>query len=132
MLSAASYGKLKMLRLTLPFPPSINHYWKHKVVGRRAQVYLSKQGIDFKVMVNSAVLQSTPMQQFTGRVGVSIVLNPPTLRKFDIDNRIKAALDALTGAGVWIDDEQVDELTVVRGDKVPGGSMTIRIEEINK
>ncbi len=36
------------------------------------------------------------------------------------------------GAGVWIDDEQVDELTVVRGDKVTGGSMTIRIEEINK
>jgi len=123
---------LKIIRLTLPFPPSINHYWKHRVVGRRAQVYLSKQGVDFKAAVNAVVLQSTPMQQFTGRVGVSIVLNPPTLRKFDIDNRIKSALDALTGAGVWIDDEQVDELTVVRGDKVPGGSMTIRIKEINK
>lgn len=118
--------------LVLPWPPSINHYWKHRVIGRRAHVYLSKEGVAFKSLVNAAVLQARPIKQFTGRIGVSIVLNPPTLRKFDIDNRVKATLDALTGAGIWVDDEQVDDLHIVRGDKIKGGQMTIKIKEINQ
>jgi crossover junction endodeoxyribonuclease RusA len=47
-----------------------------------------------------------------------------------LDNVLKAANDALTHAGVWLDDEQIDELTVIRREKVKGGKMIVEINEI--
>jgi crossover junction endodeoxyribonuclease RusA len=45
----------------------------------------------------------------------------------DIDNRVKAALDALTHAGVYDDDSQIDELFVARGDIVKGGRCQVMV-----
>jgi len=53
------------------------------------------------------------------------------LRAFDIDNRAKALLDALEYAGLMTDDEQVDQLTLIRGEKIPGGLVIVEIEVLN-
>jgi crossover junction endodeoxyribonuclease RusA len=45
----------------------------------------------------------------------------------DIDNRVKAALDALTHAGVYDDDSQIDELLVCRGEIVKGGRLGVMV-----
>lgn len=63
---------------------------------------------------------------------VDMALYAPTLRKYDIDNRVKSVLDALTHAGVWMDDEQVDRLSVIRCEKTPGGRVLIEIKEITE
>lgn len=51
----------------------------------------------------------------TGRLKVTFVLVPPTAHRRDLDNHLKAAQDALTHAGFWRDDGQVDDLRIVRG-----------------
>lgn len=121
----------RMLELVLPWPPSINHYWKHRVIGKRAQVYLSAEGVAFKKAVIDAVFVTAKKENvFDGRLSVELLLHPPTLRKYDIDNRIKSTLDAITNAGIWIDDEQIDQLKVTRGEKVKGGEVIILIMDI--
>ena len=60
-----------------------------------------------------------------------MVLFPRDKRKIDIDNRIKCVLDALQDAGVFNDDFQVDELTIVRGKTIKGGGIRVIIEEIH-
>ena len=46
-----------------------------------------------------------------------------------MDNHIKALLDALTKAGVWMDDSQIKEAHLYWGEKVKHGSVIIEIWE---
>ncbi|EHQ4893518.1 TPA: hypothetical protein ACHKYA_RS26550, partial [Escherichia coli] len=43
---------------------------------------------------------------------------------------LKAPLDVLTHAGLLIDDEQFDEINIVRGQLVPGERLGIKITEL--
>jgi crossover junction endodeoxyribonuclease RusA len=51
---------------------------------------------------------------FPGQVSVTIDAYPPDRRRRDLDNVLKAALDALTHCGIWADDSQVAELRIRR------------------
>ena len=101
-----------MIELTLPFPPSINHYWKHRNIG--SSVYISAEGIKYRQIVEIEARKYESLG--AARVSVYMVLYAPNKRKFDIDNRVKGLFDALTHARLWDDDEQVDELIIRRGD----------------
>jgi crossover junction endodeoxyribonuclease RusA len=115
--------------LSIPFPPSINHYWKHRVIGRHASVYLSAEALKFRADIKH-ILDDENKTKFTDRVNVSITLHAPNKRKYDIDNRIKSVFDALTHAGLWGDDEQVDSLTVTRGIIIEDGLTIVDIKKI--
>lgn len=121
-----------MIELTLPFAPSVNHYWKHCVVNRRPKVYLSDAANRYKTDVARIVLLSGIKQQLVGRLSVVIYAHMPDKRKRDIDNLSKGILDSLTGAGVWADDEQIDELKIVRCGKWPGGKIRVHIMELSR
>jgi len=54
----------------------------------------------------------------------------PDRRKRDIDNTLKALLDALTHAGVWLDDSQVVDLRI-RKSPTLGGFVSVIIEELS-
>lgn len=69
---------------------------------------------------------------YTKEVAVTITLHAPDKRIRDIDNYIKATLDALTHAGVWKDDSQVARLTVIRGKVVKGGLMKVDISPLDQ
>jgi crossover junction endodeoxyribonuclease RusA len=59
-------------------------------------------------------------------------LIPPNLRKYDIDNRCKALNDALTHAGIWNDDEQIDRLHIYkRMPPIKGGMVILVIKELD-
>jgi len=95
--------------LELPFPPSVNTYYRR---GPHS-TYLSPKGREYKQAVAEIVAaEGVPIR--TGRLYVAIALSSPTKRAFDIDNRIKSVLDAMQDAGVFADDEQIDEINVVR------------------
>ena len=66
-------------------------------------------------------------RQLAGRLAVSMVACPPDRRARDLDNVLKATLDALTHAGVWLDDSQIDLLSVERAQVVKGGELRVTI-----
>lgn len=115
-----------MIDLTLPFPPSVNTVWRR--VGSRT--LLSKRGREYRQEVASAVADQWQGEPLMGRVAVEIEVWPPDRRKRDIDNSLKAALDAITHAGVWGDDEQIDRILLSRGPVVSGGQCYVSIEEL--
>ena len=56
---------------------------------------------------------------------VDLVVWAPNRRRFDIDNRIKPALDMLTHADVWEDDSAVSEVHAVRRPAIVKGGWTV-------
>ena len=108
-----------MIKLTLPWPVSINAYWKSRVINVKgaamATTYVTAAGVKFQNDVMAAVIeqlgQHSPLQ---GRLCVSMLFHGPSARKYDISNFVKTTEDALTKAGVWVDDEQVDALFLFR------------------
>lgn len=91
---------------TLPWPPSMNRYWR-SVSGR---VLISAEGRKYRDAVAVAALGG---HRF-GRSPIAVQIDAwlPDLRRRDVDNLLKAPLDALTRCGVWNDDEQVQELGI--------------------
>jgi crossover junction endodeoxyribonuclease RusA len=116
-----------MLVLTLPFPPSINTYWRTW----NGRTLLSKEGRLFKKAVADYVIEYRVPKLGDSKLRISMVLFPRDKRKIDIDNRIKSVLDALGDAGVFTDDFQVDELSIVRGVTIKGGAIRVIIEQIH-
>ena len=111
-----------MIQLTLPFPPSINTYWRR--AGNR--IYLSERGREFRKRVCDIValqkVETTyqPLQ-------LNIDLYPRSRRKFDTDNFLKATLDALEHAGVYENDSQVKRIEAEKHEPVAGGRTEVRI-----
>ncbi|ASX26713.1 RusA family crossover junction endodeoxyribonuclease [Candidatus Williamhamiltonella defendens] len=95
------------MRIELPFPPSVNHYW----VRTARRVYLSEAAKRFKRLTAAAVAevqrQYGHRRSFPGDVSVALTLYLPDKRVRDVDNYPKGVLDALTSAGIWADDAQV-------------------------
>ncbi|MCO8122541.1 RusA family crossover junction endodeoxyribonuclease [Stieleria sp. TO1_6] len=96
-----------MLKLKLPYPPSINHYWRH--VGPR--VLISRKGRDYRTAVG-AYLKNKNVEPLEGPLVVDIELHLPDRRKRDIDNVLKAVLDALQWGGAFLDDSQIVRLAI--------------------
>lgn len=61
------------------------------------------------------------------RLGIRVVYFPADKRRTDLDNRLKGLLDALQHAGLYDDDEQIDQLTIIRGQVQKNGACSIRI-----
>jgi len=99
--------------LTIPFPPTLNHN-----IGRNGGRYYKTDDYKrFQSQVGLLWLKALPpLWSQTARYAVAIELIYDTKRRYDIDNRVKPILDALTQAGVWKDDVQVDMIVVFRGE----------------
>lgn len=107
---------------TLPYPPSANHY----LARTRRGVRTTEQTQRFKQEC-ARRLRGTPHERFCGPVRVEVLANPPDHARRDLDNMLKVTLDAMTAAGVWKDDSQIDMLTIQRGPMVPGGVLFVRV-----
>ena len=99
--------------LTIPFPPTLNHN-----IGRNGGRYYKDDDYKrFQTSVGWLWLKAVPpLWSQTARYAVAIELIYDSNRRYDVDNRVKPILDALTKAGAWKDDVQVDEILVVRGE----------------
>lgn len=102
--------------IELPFPPSVNHYWRSCVIKGRVSTYISKAGKEYRTAVKVAVLQRWPKltQPLQMRLCVEITVVQPDRRKRDLDNLGKGLLDGLKHAGVYEDDSLIDQLTYIR------------------
>ena len=98
-----------MPRLELPFPPSVNHYWRR--VGNKTLI--SKAGRQFREWVE-AMARHQGWNSLAGPLGISIEATPPDERGRDLDNLLKAPLDAMQHAGLYQDDNQLEEIHIYR------------------
>jgi crossover junction endodeoxyribonuclease RusA len=119
-----------MIELRLGWPPSVNRIWRNVVIGRSARTLLSADGRAYFAREAMAVLAQRKGRRIDGRASVEIVLHAPTRAQVDIDNRVKALLDACTQGGLWEDDSQVDVLLVRRAEVLRGGAAIVRASEI--
>ena len=117
------------MRIILPWPPSVNHAFA--TVGRRR--VLSQKGRDYRDSVAKRVLMDRWQNAFGlhDEITVKIVAYPPDKRRRDLDNSMKAVLDALQTAGVYPDDSQIVSLSIIR-DAIdyPFGSIEVELTAV--
>lgn len=110
--------------IVLPWPPSNNTYYA-VVRGRKV---LSAKGRQYREAVAQQARDEL-WPAYAQSVAVEIEAWMPDRRRRDLDNILKAALDALTHAQVWIDDSQVDDLRIYRAPQL-GGMLKVTIKEL--
>lgn len=124
-----------MIELTLPFPPSVNQYYRHIVLRGQPRTLISQDGRTYQSQVSTAwkklqAVQRCPFQPLECRLVVTVNVYSPDRRKRDLDNLGKSLLDAMTKARIWVDDSQIDRLSFERREVVSGGYVRVEISEI--
>ena len=120
-------SEAKRVVLTLPYPPTVNHYWG---TGRKGNRYLLPAAKEFRADVWA---RTRSCAQFgDARLSVSIWATMPDLRKRDLDNIEKAIFDSLQHAGVYEEDSQIDKKRSERCGVEKPGRIVIEILEIVK
>ncbi|EER7416316.1 RusA family crossover junction endodeoxyribonuclease [Escherichia coli] len=131
------------MKLILPFPPSVNTYWRHpnkgafagkSLISAAGRKFQSAAGRKFQSAACAAIVEQLRRlpKPTSAPASVEIVLFPPDNRIRDLDNYNKALFDALTHAGVWEDDRQVKRMLVEWGPVIPKGKVEITISKYEK
>jgi len=98
-----------MIRLILPWPPSVNHYWRFG----KGRFFISNEGKRYKMIVAGTMIQGG-VKPFEGPVAVTIDAHPPDRRVRDLDNLQKSLLDSCVTrhglAGLYNNDSQIKRL----------------------
>ncbi|MDU6686681.1 MAG: RusA family crossover junction endodeoxyribonuclease [Enterobacteriaceae bacterium] len=118
------------MKLTLPFPPSVNTYWRAPNKGLlKGRHMISEAGRRFQSNACAKIIEQLRRlpKPSSSLCAVEILLYPPDNRRRDIDNYTKGLFDALTHAGVWEDDSQVKRMLVEWGPVIPKGKVEITI-----
>ena len=95
--------------LHLPYPPSMNHYWRSVSIKGRYAVLISRDGRKYREHIDALVKVAVPI---TVPLSVHILVARPDRRRRDLDNLLKPLLDALAHAGVYDDDSQIEDLRI--------------------
>jgi len=114
-----------MIEITLPWPPSVNTYWRN-FDGR---MIISARGREYRETVGDQMTLQKMVKHFKGQLKVEIEAFRPDKRRRDLDNLLKATLDGLAHAGVYEDDSQIVDLRIYWAKDI-GGMLKIKIEEI--
>ncbi|MBN2583678.1 MAG: RusA family crossover junction endodeoxyribonuclease [Planctomycetes bacterium] len=114
--------------LNLPYPPSINHYWRR--VGPRTLI--SREGRTFRTNVCALLGGGGPRKPPAGgRIALCMDAFPPDRRRRDLDNIQKPVLDALEHAGVYEDDSLIDLLITRRRIALaPSGKLAVTVHRL--
>ncbi|HEM8686254.1 TPA: RusA family crossover junction endodeoxyribonuclease [Citrobacter koseri] len=118
------------MKLVLPFPPSVNTYWRSPNSGPlKGRHLISAKGRAYQSAACAAIIEQLRRlpKPSSSPASVEILLYPPDSRRRDIDNYNKALFDALTHAGIWEDDSQVKRMFVEWAPQVADGKVEITI-----
>jgi crossover junction endodeoxyribonuclease RusA len=110
------------VRLTLPYPPSANRYWR---VDKRGFAYVSTEARAYKNRIRLLAMAER-LRPLAGPVSLSLGVYRPQ-KSGDLSNRIKVLEDALSGVA-FEDDDQVVELHALRMDDKTNPRVEVTIE----
>lgn len=135
------------IKLILPYPPSVNHYWgsrafRNKKTKRLSVMkYLSKRAKQFREDTQGCVYEQIGVApRLRSRLAVSVLeyYGPPAGSDRthdvaqDIDNCLKPLFDALEWAKVYQNDSQIDELYVAKKRRAAVGRVEVTIKVIGE
>lgn len=120
------------LSFSLPWPPSVNHYWRSPNKGPLAGRHLlSAEGRAYRQAVALASVEMrAPRPRWAAPVRVDLLLEPPDRRRRDLDNYLKPVLDALVGIGMLEDDRWIRELFVAWRAPAPVGRVMVTLKRL--
>lgn len=120
------------MRLTLPWPPSANTYYRHVSRGPLAgRTLLSEAGRAYRKAVDAVVAQARARKALAVPLEVRIAAFPPDRRKRDLDNLLKSVLDCLEASGVIENDNLIESLSIYRAEPVAGGQLEVQITALD-
>lgn len=120
---------MRDLEFTIPYPPSVNKYWKPRQPTSYSskRFYVNPKVIKFKHEVALIKIihkiQKIPKEKLL----LELQIYPPDKRKRDTDNLGKAICDALQDAGIFDDDFQVEILLMQRNEVLKPGKVDVKI-----
>lgn len=118
------------IRLTLPYPPSANVYWRMAKNRRTGYPMMVKSAAANRYIAAVAdICDPLGIKPIKGDVVVSSLRVYRPQRSGDLDNRIKVTLDALEGFA-YVDDMQVVELHAYRHDDKDNPRVELEIREL--
>ena len=99
-----------LLELVLPWPPTANTYWRR----HQNRYFISTRGQLYRKDV--ALIARDYRDHFSNECKLDIAIQafPPDKRKRDLDNLLKALLDSLQHANVYLDDSQIESIFIER------------------
>ena len=118
--------------IELPFPPSMNTYWRHVMIGKHPRTLISEKGRRYRQDVIDECLVANVNDNLSGPLACTLDLHPPCNRRRDCDNHAKAVLDAMTHAKVYADDSQIIDLRIRMLPKQPPGKVVVTLYEISE
>ena len=87
------------LRVELPYPPSVNHYWEPCVYKNAGKLYEAAGSQRRRLFIATMELLARRKNAVIGRVGVLLTVFFPDRKVRDLDNLLKGVLDGLVAAG---------------------------------
>ena len=124
--------------LYLPYPISVNRYWRTF----RGRTIRSSEAVAYKEQVTELALEAG-LKMHPGCVRVDMMLHPAlpkdwekrqkrdpmwllSVRRIDLDNAMKVAIDALQGIA-YENDRQITGLSISLGHAVQEGALSVKI-----
>jgi crossover junction endodeoxyribonuclease RusA len=121
-----------MIKLELPWTPSVNSYWTMA----NGRIIVSSDGLKYRSHVVEKIramrlackISQEPMK---GRLGVYVEAHPPADgRRRDLNNLWKCLLDSLEHSTAFVDDEQIDDERIIRCEPCQDGKVVVTIWEL--
>ena len=123
--------------LTLPYPPTVNHYWRavrdprgglRFAICEAGQKFRREAGKHVMLARTQAIADGIQLP-LRGPLFLNAFVYPPDARKRDLDNILKPLLDCLQYTGVILDDADVGTLLVKRCRRYTGGKVHVMVTE---
>ncbi len=119
-----------MIKITVPWPPSVNHYYKPRrgSIGGRV---VTREGKAYQNTVKVIALNHR-LRMVKGAVRVDRVLYCPDWRMRDEDNILKALYDSITKAGLIEDDSMICQTSSEKWKTEISGYVVLTIAPVDR
>lgn len=111
--------------ITIPYPPSVNHYYRN---GRNGRKFVAEKGQEHRIKV-WAICRMETVEPIRQKLSVTFICHKPDKRKRDLDNLLKCLCDSLTEGGMWHDDSQIVDLRIMWADETAEETLTFEVKD---